>query len=416
MPRAPATTRSGPDLSQTVAFLLAGGQGTRLHELTQGECKPALHFAGLHRIVDFTMANAVASGVQRMLVATQFQPGTLTRHLNAVWLPAFPGAGLMMRDARQLAGAGGYAGTADAVRANIAALDAMDAREVLVLAADHVYSMDYRALIDEHRRSSAKVTVAALPVPIDGASEFGIIAADGDGRITRFDEKPAIPAPMAGANDRALASMGIYVCDWRWLRDVLMRHPDMLDFGHHVLPHAVEGGIAGVYGFGQEGQVPYWRDVGTLDVYRLAALDFTGRTPPFGRPVVPGIPRLLPADVAVSRSRFGAELETGGMRILSPLLRSGDPARWAVLDRSVLLPGARVAPGVRLTDCIVGAGTSVPEGLVVGEDKAEDRLWFRVTPDGTTLITTSMLVRRAADAILPLARRRGGLRASGLTG
>lgn len=399
-------SQSAVDLSHTVAFLLAGGQGTRLHELTQNECKPALHFGGAHRIVDFTMANAVTSGLRRMLVATQFQPGTLSRHLNAVWLPAFPGAGLVLRDGRQVAGPDGYGGTADAVRANIAALDAMDAREVVVLAGDHIYQMDYRPLIAAHRASSAQMTLAALPVPVAEAGGFGIVTANADGLIARFSEKPAQPEPMPGDAAQTLASMGIYVVTWRWLRALLLRDPTMTDFGHDVVPVAVAEGVAGVHVWrGPRGTLPYWRDVGTLDAYRMAALDFAGRDAPCDRPLVPQVTTRIPPDVAVSRSRFAAELRTGGMRILTPLLRARDPARWAVLDRSVLMPGVRVSPGVRLTNCIVAPGTVLPDGLVVGEAAAEDRRWFRVTEGGTTLITTAMIVRRAARRSTVFSRR-----------
>lgn len=397
MSRAPSSASTSTDLTHTVAFLLAGGQGTRLHELTRTECKPALHFGGMHRVVDFAMANAVSSGLRRMLVATQHQPGTLTRHLNAVWLPTFPDGGLVLRDARQAAAADGYAGTADAVRANIAALDAMDAREVIVLAADHIYQMDYALLIAAHRASGAKMTVAALPVPLEKAHGFGIISVERSGGIPAFDQKPAQPQAMPGRPDQALASMGIYVFSWHWLRSLLLQSPELKDFGHDVLPHAVSHGLAGAFIWQDaNGQAPYWRDVGTLDAYRLAALDFDGRNTPCARPVVRGLIPRIPPDVTALRSRFIAELHTGGMRILSPLIRGNEPGRWAMLDQSVLMPGARVSPGVRLTNCIVAPGTALPDGMVVGQDPVEDARWFRVTSAGTTLITTSMLARRSA--------------------
>lgn len=411
----PSSSSAPLDLTHTVAFLLAGGQGSRLHELTQAEAKPAVHFTGQHRIVDFTMANAVCSGLTRMLVATQFQPGTLTRHLNAVWLPAFPDAGLVMRDARHVAGPEGYRGTADALRANIAALDAMAAREVVVLAADHIYRMDYTAMIAAHRASGAKVTVAALPVPLAEAQGFGVISVGPSGAIARFHEKPKQPEPMPGAAHLALASMGIYVFSWRWLRALLLKSPEILDFGHDVLPLAVAQGVAGVHVWHEtEGRTPYWRDVGTLDAYREATLDFAGRDTPCKRPMVPGLTRRIPPDAAVMRSRFMAEMTTGGLRILSPVLHTQNPAKWAMLDRSVLMPGARVSPGVRLTNCIVAPGTSLPEGLEVGENPAEDARWFRVTPGGTTLITTAMLARRAAKRGSGFSLRRAAAHVLGL--
>lgn len=403
------------DLSKTVAVLLAGGQGARLHELTQSECKPALHFGRMHRIVDFTMANAVASGIKRMLVATQYQPGTLSRHLNLVWLPAFPDAGLVLREARHVVGDRGYLGTADAIRANIAALDAMEAREVLVLSGDHIYQMDYAPMIAAHRASGARVTVAAIPVPLEEASSFGVITPGLSGGIAAFQEKPAAPVGLRGEPDLALASMGVYVFSWRWLRELLTQRATMHDFGNDVLPYAVAQGMADVYVWRDAGgRTPYWRDVGTLDAFRLASLDFAGRKTPCARPLPPSLTHRLAPDVTVLRSRFGAELNTGGIRILSPVLHADNPARWAMLDRSVLMPGARVSPGVRLTDCIVAPATALPDGLVVGEDPEEDARWFRVTPNGTTLITTAMIARRAARRKTPFSMKQLAASAFGL--
>jgi len=385
------------DLTHTVAFLLAGGQGTRMHELTQNECKPALHFGGMHRIVDFSVANVVTSGIGRMLVATQYQPGTLTRHLNAVWLPAFPDAGLVLRDGRHVAGRHGYRGTADALRANIAALDALGAREIVVLAADHVYRMDYAPLVAHHRALGSKVTVAALPLALTEAQGMGSVTVGAAGTLAGYEDAAVDPRPLPDDPARAMASLGVYVISWRWMRSLLMRQAGMSDVARDVLPFAVREGVAGlhVWKHGAD-RSPYWRRVSTLDAYRLASLDFAGPDTPSPRPVVPGLASRIPPDVSVLRSRFGAELNTGGIRILSPLLRASDPSRWAMLDRSVLLPGARVSPGVRLTNCLVAPGTALPDGLVVGEDREEDARWFRVTPDGTTLITSAMLARRAA--------------------
>lgn len=392
----PVPTPPSPDLSRTVAVLLAGGQGSRLHELTRAECKPAVHFTAGHRIVDFTLANAVRSGLTQMVVATQYCPGTLTRHLTSVWGPAFRDGRLILRDGHAVAGPAGYRGTADALRANAATFDALNAREVVVLAGDHVYAMDYRPMIAAHRASGAEVTVAALPVPLAQARNFGVIVTDPAGRIAGFAEKPLSPTPHPADPDHALASMGIYVMNWPWLRSLLIGNPAMTDFGHDVMPLAAAAGVAQacVMPPGRPGEDPYWRDVGTLDAYRRAVLEFGQRPAPLPRPLVPGIvPRLLP-DVALAASRFATQAAFGGLRLCMPLLGAADRRRWTVLDETVLMPGARVAPGVRLTRCIVAPGTAIPEGLVIGEDRDEDARWFRVTDAGTTLITTAMLARR----------------------
>lgn len=377
-----------PELTDIVAIVLAGGQGTRLHELTGRECKPALPFARFHRIVDFTMASLARSGVGRVIVGTQYRPVTLTQHLDEVWAPLWPGGGgLELRDGQDVTRRG-YAGTADVLRANAAALDAMGAKELLVVAADHVYSMDYRQFVAAHRAAGAPMTLAAMPVPREEAGRFGIVT-DGPGhRIAGFAEKPDHPATIFGDPGRSLASLGIYVIDWAWLKG-LLADPTVLDFGEDVIPRAVRGGEAAVWRW--DG---YWRDVGTLDGLRESWLDFEAGPPPCRRPFVPGM-QLDLAETLSPRDPFHASVNLGGLRLMSPLIGSEDPARWTALDRTVVMPGARVSPGVRLTNVIVAPNTVVPHGLHIGDDPEEDRRWFRVSGD-TTLVTSAMLARRGA--------------------
>lgn len=269
-----------PDLTNTVAVVLAGGQGTRLFELTSRECKPALPFARFHRIVDFTLASLARSGVDRVILGTQYRPETLTLHVQEVWSGAWADGNFTLRSGQEVAG--GYAGTADVLRANAAALDAMGAREVLVVAADHIYAMDYRHFVAAHRESGAPLTVAAMPVPREAASRFGIVTEGPGKRIAGFAEKPAQPAAMFGDAERSLASLGIYVIDWAWLREAL-RDPKVLDFGEDVIPLAVGRGEAAVWRW--EG---YWRDVGTLDGLRESWLDFEGALLPASGPLCRG--------------------------------------------------------------------------------------------------------------------------------
>lgn len=376
-----------PELKDMVAIVLAGGQGTRLHELTGRECKPALPFARFHRIVDFTMASLARSGVGRVIVGTQYQPTLLAEHLQKVWAPVWNG-GLELRDGQSVRPKRGYAGTADVLRANAAQLDAMGAKEVLIVAADHIYSMDYRHFLTAHRENGAPMTVAAMPVPRDEAGRFGIVTEGPGRRIAGFAEKPANPTPIHGDPAHALASLGIYVIDWPWLRD-LLKDPAVLDFGEDVIPRAVQGGDAAVWRWNG-----YWRDVGTLDGLRESWLDFETSPPPCRRPFVPGM-QLDPMEGLSGRDPFHASVNLGGLRLMSPLIGVDDPLRWTALDRSVLMPGARVSPGVRLSNVIVGPNTVIPHGMTIGEDHDEDRKWFRVAGD-TTLVTSAMLARRGA--------------------
>ncbi len=398
-----------PDLIRTLGVLLAGGRGSRLHELTRAECKPALHFAGGHRIADFSVANALRSGLSGMLVATQYMPGTLSRHLTQVWGPSFRGHGLILRNGAEVVPGEGYAGTAAAVAANADLIDALGADEVVILSGDHVYGMDYRPLIAHHRATGAGITVAALPVPVSEARGFGVIAARGD-RIAGFAEKPAHPEALPDDGGRALASLGIYVARWDWLR-AMLRAGRLTDFGNDVLPQAVARGEAAVWRWDGADGAPYWRDVGTLDAFRACWLDMAATPRPVPRPVAPDAAPPVPPAPNTGTTRFAGRLGGGGVQLLAPRLRAADPSRWAVLDGTVLMPGSRVAPGVRLTDVIVAPGTPIPEGLVVGEDADEDARWFRRTAGGTTLVTTQMLARRAAER-RPALSLRGMLRIS----
>lgn len=351
---------SFPSLPAADAFciLLAGGQGTRLHELTSTECKPAMPFAG-GKLVDFTIANAMRSGMPQVLVATQYLPASLTRHLETEWRHQFP-SGIEIRDGYRLR-SNGYRGTADAVRTNLAEIAASGAEEILVLSADHVYQMDYRAMLESHRASGAKVTVAVTRAPLAQASSFGVLSADSDGVIVDFAEKPARPHPTPDDPTHALISMGVYVLDRRWLSEMLALEGGMDDFGQDILLEAVRQGVARVHQPVADGAF-YWRDVGTLDSYRLAQLDFLD---PARAPLpLPG------ATVKPSRQMLLAA-ERG----------------------SVLLPGARLGYRTRVERAIIASGAIVPDGLVIGEDPEDDQRWFRVTRGGTALVTAAMLDR-----------------------
>lgn len=371
----PASPERGRD--GTLVLLLAGGQGSRLHELTRAECKPAIHFAGPRRIVDFAMANAVRSGLDRMIVATQYQPRTLTRHLWDHWAMAFDcGKGLMLRHGPTLAGFEGYLGTADAVTRNMAEIDMLAPRDVLVLAADHIYEMDFRPMIDAHRASGAAVTVATHVVPRAGASDFGIFVTDASGHATAFFEKPLDPPALADDPAHALASTGIYIFRWDWLRATLLRDAtdtaSSHDFGHDILPPAVAEGQAMVWRIASpEGNTapPYWRDVGTLDAFRVTQLDFLQPRPPC----------LLP--------------ETAMPAGLAP---AAPPRCEGLLSDSVLMPRSSVGPGARLHRTIVAPDTHIPGGMIIGEDRDEDARWFRRTAGGTVLVTADMLHHREA--------------------
>lgn len=348
--QSPALPRAA--LSRTVTLLLAAGQGRGLHELTARTCMAALPILatpkGPLRLVDFTMANVVHSGLQQLIVATQDHSQTLEAHLQRRWEPLFAHAGLVVRNGHARRGADGYGGSVDAAVANLDLVAALQPTELLVLSADHICQMDYSAMIAAHRASGAMVTSAVC---------FG----------------PVGPGVHTGAD----------VFDWAWLCDQLPTARSDLDFQRDIVSAASAAGLAAKYPLpALPGQaVPYWRDVDTLDSLRQGVLEF-GVAAPCHVPVLPGAPFHL-----------------SGMAQVTP------PGRCAAgegVTRSVVLPGARVMPGARLDRVIVAPGTVVPADLTVGEDAETDARWFRRTAAGTTLITNAMLARRAGQALANL--------------
>jgi len=310
------------------------------------------------------LENVRLSGFERLVIATQYRARTLEAPLNH-WASRFAG-GLERRDGRTLGGPEGYRGTADAVRANIGLIDALGVRHLLILAADHVYEMGYGGLIAAHIESGARATVAALAVPRAEGRGFGVFATNGAGRVTDFAEKPQDPRPIPDQPDKCLASMGLYVMDWAWLRALLLANPAAMDFGHDVLPAAQRAGGLHLYSASDrdapDGRL-HWRDVGTLDAYREAALDHHARL----------------------------------MRALSAGRAPHRPAPCT----NVLLPGAWVSTGAALRNCIVAGDAAIPPWLRVGWDRSRDARLFRVADGGTVLITKQMLTehRRELNAL-----------------
>jgi len=359
-----------------IAVMLAGGQGSRLHELTADTCKPAVPFAGGRRIVDWTMDNLARAQPAQVVVATQYRPTTLINHLYAHWRREFEPGTLLICDGRTVTGrAEGYVGTADAVTQNLGQIALAAPDVVLVVAADHVYRMDYTAMIRAHRAAACPVTVAVDRVPLEQAHAFGVIEADANGTVTAFLEKPRQLKLIADDPQHVMASMGIYVFDWAWLRDTLTQDRDdpasCHDFGHDILPGAVRHGDAQVYDVAAHEPGFYWRDVGTLDALRQTCIDLESITAPRGRPVYPGKP-----------------VTDQPMQILP--------------QGTVVLPGAMVSRGARLRNVVVAPGAIVPGDLVAGYDPQEDARHFRVTPEGTVLITPMMLARRSAGSMRAL--------------
>jgi glucose-1-phosphate adenylyltransferase len=407
-----------------MAFVLAGGRGSRLKELTDRRAKPAVYFGGKTRIIDFALSNAMNSGIRKMAIATQYKAHSLIRHCQRGWsffraerneyLDILPASQRISEDRW-------YRGTADAVAQNIDIIDSYDVDFVVVLAGDHIYKMDYEIMLREHVDSGADVTVGCLTVPREEASAFGVMAVDGTGRITSFLEKPANPPGMPGDDTKTLASMGIYVFDWAFLRDLLRRDSEDAnsshDFGKDLIPEIVTNGTAMAHRFdvscvrASTEREAYWRDVGTVDAFWQANIDLTNFTPELDLwdktwPIWTYSEGVPPAkfvhDEEERRGTAISSMVAGGCIISGTEVRNSllftqvHTNSYAMLDHAVILPYATIERSARLTKVVVDRGVVIPRGLVVGEDPEEDAKWFRVSEGGVTLITQEMLDRRAA--------------------
>jgi glucose-1-phosphate adenylyltransferase len=408
---------------RSMAFVLAGGRGSRLKELTNNRVKPAVPFGGKARIIDFALSNAVNSGVRKIAVATQYKAHSLIRHTQRGWnfFRAERNEFLDVLPASQRDGTENwYKGTADAVTQNIDIVDSYNVDYVIILAGDHIYKMDYEIMLRQHFESQANVTVGCLTVPRADAAAFGVMATDQDGRITSFLEKPADPPGTPEDPDVSLASMGIYVFNWPYLRALLQK--DALDpnssndFGNDLIPHIVKTGKAMAHRFDEscvraDGAPAYWKDVGTVDAFWEAHIDMTSFVPELDLwdetwPIWTYNESVPPAKfihnengrrgMAISSMIAGGCIISGTEVRNSVLFTNVHTNSYAVLDHAVLLPEVVVNRSAVLRNVVIDRGVVIPEGLTVGEDREQDAKWFRVTDKGVTLITQDMLDKRAA--------------------
>ncbi len=404
---------------RTMALVLAGGRGSRLHQLTDRRAKPAVFFGGKFRIIDFALSNCLNSGIRRIGVVTQYNAHSLLRHLQRGWAFLHPGLNefIDMLPAQQRMGeTSWYRGTADAVTQNLDIIKGYTPSYILILAGDHVYKMDYSIMLQSHVQMGRPCTVGCVEVPVEEATQYGVMAADATNRITAFVEKPAEPPTMAGRPDRALASMGIYLFDANYLYNLLAHDAEDEssdhDFGKNIIPTIVARGEAAAHPFSQScvssdpNAEPFWRDVGTLDAYWRANIDLTIPTPPLDMydrawPIWTFQEQLAPAKfVFDDDGRRGAAIDSlvsGGCIISGTTLRRSvlfsdcKINSFCLIEDAVLLPEVVVGRRARLKKVIVDRGCVIPEGLVVGEDPEADARRFLRTEQGVTLVTRSML-------------------------
>ena len=407
--------------TRVTALILAGGKGSRLEPLSRDRAKPAVPFGGCYRIIDFALSNCLNSGLRRVLVLTQYKAASLDRHINQGWrfLSRELDEWVDVLPPQQRLSEDWYRGTADAVYQNIYSIEQSRPDVVLILSGDHVYRMDYAALIADHLAAGAQATVGCLPVSLEEGRAFGVMGIDENRRIVQFAEKPSDPAPMPGRPDTCLASMGIYAFDAAFLFDELCRDATVAgsshDFGKDVLPDVIDRALVRAYPFrdgdrGASGEgLGYWRDVGTLDALYEANMDliavqpnldlydpswpirtYRGNYPP---------PKFVFADERAQSGetpRAGVALDSlvsagcivsGGRverSVLSPGVRVNDHAR---VEESILLDHVKVGRNAVVRRAILDKGVVVPDGVSVGVDHDADRArGFTVTEGGLTVM------------------------------
>ena len=411
----------------TLVLILAGGRGSRLHEMTDRRSKPAVYFGGNWRIIDFTLSNCLNSNLKKIGVLTQYEAHSLLRHLQHAWsfLPRDRGQFVDMLPARQQVDESmWYRGTADAVWQNVHIMkEHYKPKYVLILAGDHIYKMNYMQMLRDHVNSGAKCTVGCIEVKRSEAGQFGIMAVNEKLKVQEFVEKPANPPSMREKPDSSLASMGIYVFDADYLYESLenevIKAETHHDFGKDIIPRALEEGVLYAHPFERscmgrnaEGSI-YWRDVGTLDSYWRTHMDLVTEHPQLNlfdqSWPVRGLPtQAMPSKFFYKNNRQGRGLDNslvnGGCIITDAEIRSSvlfdhvTVEENSVIDSCVVLPGVSIGKNCRLKNCIIDRACVIPDGMQIGLNPEEDAEYFRISSGGSVvLVTRGMLETMQKD-------------------
>ena len=414
-------TYAQPLARDAMAYVLAGGRGSRLWELTDNRAKPAVYFGGVSRIIDFALSNAINSGIRRIGVATQYKAHSLIRHMQRAWTFMRPERNEsfdILPASQRISEHAWYEGTADAVYQNLDIIASHAPKYMVILAGDHIYKMDYELMLQQHVASGADVTIGCLVVKREEAKGFGVMAVDANAVITDFVEKPENPPAIPGDPEHSLASMGIYVFDTKFLFDALRRDAadpnSSRDFGKDIIPDIVKNGKAVAHRFtdscirAAEQIGEYWRDVGTVDAYFEANLDLTDVVPklnmydrdwPIWTDQVVAAPAKFVHDqdgrrgMAISSLISQDCIVSGAIARRSLLFTGVKMGSFSSVDEGVILPYCNIGRGARLSRVILDSGVRIPEGLVVGEDPILDAKRFRRTESGVCLINKAMIER-----------------------
>ncbi len=399
----------------TLALILAGGKGSRLHDLTTWRAKPAVPFGGKYRIIDFPLSNCVNSGIRRVGIMTQYKAHSLIRHVQQGWgfLSGNFGEFVELIPAQQRTQSSWYQGTADAILQNLDIIRRHRPAYVLILAGDHIYKMDYGSMLAAHAERGADITVGCIDVGLEEASAFGVMAVDEAMNIVEFEEKPKNPRAMPGRSDRALASMGIYVFSTEVLYQELTREVHATnfshDFGRDIIPAAIGQRKVCAFPFRNtqdEGQRAYWRDVGTIDAFWEANLELIGISPELNlydndwpiwtyQKQVPPAKFVFDDDgrrgMAVDSMVSGGSIVSGSIVRHSLLFTQVRVHSYCEIEDSVVFPDVDVGRSSKIRRAIIDRGCQIPAGTTIGHNLEDDRRRFHVTDNGIVLVTAEML-------------------------
>jgi glucose-1-phosphate adenylyltransferase len=399
-------------MRKVLTFIMAGGKGERLLPLTKDRTKPAVPFGGIYRIIDFTLSNCINSGMRKIYILTQYKSASLQRHIRLGWnfLPSELGQFIELLPAQQRIGDSWYLGTADAIYQNLYTLEMDRPDEVLILAGDHIYKMNYYSMIDVHREQSADLTVGVVEVDKIKSKLLGVVEVDADGRVTGFQEKPANPKTIPGKPDKIYGSMGIYVFNQPVLMRELLEDAKNLksshDFGKDIIPQMLKKGMKIVaYNFRNKNQdEEYWRDIGTIDAYYEANMELIQVNPTFNLYDQEWLIRTFQEQYPPVKTVHSGDKEEGRVGlVLDSIVSEGCVVSGGRVQRSILSPNVRinsfsevydsilmesvqVGRHAKIKRAIIDKDVSIPQGMVIGFNLEEDKKRFFVSESGIVVV------------------------------
>ena len=399
-------------MKKVLTFIMAGGKGERLLPLTKDRTKPAVPFGGIYRIIDFTLSNCINSGMRKIYILTQYKSASLQRHIRLGWnfLPSELNQFIELLPAQQRVGDSWYLGTADAIYQNLYTLEMDKPDEVLILAGDHIYKMNYYAMIDVHREQNADLTVGVVEIEKSKSKHLGVVEADAQGRVISFHEKPTNPKTIFGKPDKIYGSMGIYVFNQSVLMQELLEDArnskSSHDFGKDIIPQMLKKGMKVVaYNFcNKDKDQEYWRDIGTIDAYYEANMELIQANPTFNLYDQEWLIRTFQEQYPPVKTVHSGDKEEGRVGlVLDSIVSEGCVVSGGRVQRSILSPNVRinsfsevydsilmesvhVGRHAKIKRAIIDKDVSIPQGMVIGFNLEEDKKRFFVSELGIVVV------------------------------